>query len=260
MEIQEHMEIEAIGERVGQFREVLQRTKAELSRQLSFPWYPYDSMGNFGQLERLLSGPNRRLLDLADGRPIADIGGADGDVAFFLETLGQEVDFVDYPPTNMNGLRGVKALKQALGSSIAIHETDLDSQFRLPRSSYGLVIFLGILYHLKNPYYVLEALARSTRYCLISTRIARFTPDHATRLADAPVAYLLDCLECNKDSSNYWIFSEAGLRRILSRTGWQVCDFMTAGDTVDSDPAAASHDERAYCLVKSTVDPKAARS
>lgn len=71
-------------------------------------------------------------------------------------------------------MQGVKLLKEVLSSSVQIHEVDLDSQFSLPEKNYNLAFFLGILYHLKNPFYALEALSKSARYCLISTRIARF--------------------------------------------------------------------------------------
>ena len=59
-----------------------------------------------------------------------------------------------------------------------------------PHPSYGFVVLLGILYHLKNPFLVLETLAGVADYCLLSTRIARLAPDGA-RLQGLPVAYLL---------------------------------------------------------------------
>jgi hypothetical protein len=162
-------------------------------------------------------------------------------------------------------LRGVKLLKEALLSSVEIREVDLDSQFSLPEKDYNRAFLLGILYHLKNPFYVLEALSKAARYCLIATRIARFnrstteieettaelSQNERVDLGNIPVAYLLDEVEANNDPSNYWIFSDAGLRRILKRTGWQILDYITVGNTTDSDPASAQGDERAYCLVKS---------
>ena len=128
---------------------------------------------------------------------------------------------------------------------------ELDDLFSIPRQGYGLVFFLGILYQLQNPYYALKALARATRYCLISTRIAQVTTDRGVRFADVPVAYLVAPTETNNDSTNYWIFSDAGLRRILDRTGWEIVDYMTVGAAVDSDPASSDRDERAFCLVRS---------
>jgi hypothetical protein len=47
------------------------------------------------------------------------------------------------------------------------------------------------------------------------------------------------------------MFTEAGLRRILDRCGWDVLDFATFGNTTDSDPASREGDERAFCFVRS---------
>ncbi len=216
-------------------------------------WYPYGTLANLEHLDALLKGPYRLFWQLAAEDAVADIGGADGDLAFFLESLGYSVDLIENASTNFNGLRGAKLLKSAMHSAVAIHEVDLDSQFVLPRSQYGLVLFLGILYHLKNPYFALETLARSARYCLISTRIARLAADRRTVIRDIPVAYLLDDREANNDPTNYWILSDAGLRRLLKRTGWTVCCYMTVGNTSNSDPASAEGDERAFCLVRSQL-------
>ncbi len=54
----------------------------------SFPWYPYGTLSNFLHLDALLTGEHRSLLDLIANKPVVDIGCADGDTAFCLETLG----------------------------------------------------------------------------------------------------------------------------------------------------------------------------
>ncbi len=237
--------------------EVLDRQKKSISLT-DFKWYPYSTIGNFYHLEALLTGKNRFLLDLIGNQPTLDIGCADGDLAYFLESLGCEIDVIDYAPTNFNHLQGARRMKQALASSVTIHDINLDSQFAIPRNDYGLVFFLGILYHLKNPFYVLETLARNSTYCLLSTRIAKFDAQperfkRRTHLSALPVAYLLDPGETNNDASNYWIFSDEGLRRILKRTGWEICDYLTVGDITHSDPVSNEGDERAFCLAKSCV-------
>lgn len=158
---------------------------------------------------------------------------------------------MDWPATNWNSLRGARRLKDLLRSAVAIHEVDLDSQFRLPRDRYGLVILLGILYHLKNPFFVLEQVARASRFCLLSTRVACQTTDGAVRLNAAPLAYLLAPDECNNDATNFWIFSLPGLLRLADRCGWNVLAQRTVGDTVRSNPSSPQHDERAFLLLES---------
>lgn len=231
----------------ARFQRRLATLKSELC-EAEFPWYPYESLGNIPILDRLLQGQFRSLLDQAKGSRVLDIGCADGDLSFFLESLGFHVIAIDHPDTNHNGMRGVRKLKEALGSNIEILTCDVDSRFELPQGPYDLVVVLGILYHLKNPYYLLELLARQARFCLLSTRVTRFTPE-GLNICDTPAAYLVGPDELNQDWTNYWIFSEAGLKRLIFRTGWEIGSYLTTGDTIQSNPHTVDHDERAFCLI-----------
>jgi tRNA (mo5U34)-methyltransferase len=234
------------------FSDTFEQTKKNIG-STEFPWYPYGSLTNFVHLDKLLSGQNRDFSALVGNAPIVDIGCADGDVAFFLESQGFDVHVVDNGPTNYNTCLAVRKLKVAFDSKIQIHEVDLDAQFQLPAERYGLAIFLGILYHLKNPYYALEQLAHRANYCLLSTRVTQFSAKAQgdVRIAEIPAAYLVAADECNNDATNFWMFTQAGLKRIVDRTGWQILDFITVGNTKHSDPATSAGDERAFCLLKS---------
>jgi len=246
------LDIAELNRRAQLFQHRLDAVKQQIARRgRQIAWYPYRSLSALAILEKLLTGERRRLLELAGDDPVLDLGCADGELAFFLESLGCSVHAVDYAETNSNGMEGVRALKQELGSSVEILGVDLDSQFTLPGQRYGLAFFLGTLYHLKNPYYALEALAERARYCVLSTRIAAYDADRRTLIRHLPVAYLLREGEANQDWTNYWVFSEAGLRLLLERTGWEVLDFLRVGNTSCSDPASAEGDERAFCLLKS---------
>ncbi len=231
---------------VAEFQKKL--TRMQESLQPSFAWYPYNSLGNVEQWAELL-GPKRTVLDLARGGEVLDIGCADGATAFFLESQGAQVEAVDLPETNYNQMRGIRLLKQAFASNIGIREMDLDRQFTLDKT-YDLVLFLGILYHLKNPFYALETLARHARFCLLSTRVAAVTSS-GQPMKNEPVAYLLGHDEANDDCTNFWIFSEAGLRRIVDRAGWVVKGFHTRGCLTGSNPKDGDRDERAYCFLES---------
>jgi tRNA (mo5U34)-methyltransferase len=214
-------------------------------------WYPYSTLHNVPLLEKLSAAAGLSLLELCRGAhgKVADIGAADGDLAFFLERHGLTVDVVDNEYTNFNGLEGARTLKEALQSSVAIRSVDLDSQFSLAGQKYDAVFFLGTLYHLKNPFFLLESLARTTKYCFLSTRIAKQTAD-GQPLSPYPVAYLVGPQECNNDDTNFWIFSHQGLKRLIDRTGWKLLSYVTIGDTISSTPADPDHDERAFCLLE----------
>jgi len=245
------MDIAAIVKEAARFEERIRKVKASLGDP-GFEWYPYNTLSGLGHLEKLLTGANRGLLD-GKGR-VLDMGSQDGEMAFFLESLGYQVAAVDHPAYNHNGMRGVRALKAALGSKIEIHEMDVDRPFSLPHDTYDLVFFLGILYHLRNPFYVLEELARRTTRCLISTRVARRYPDGSTMPSKVALAYLLAEGELNKDDTNYFIFSEQGLRVMLDRAHWNLLDFVSLGDTSRSDPVRLDRDERVFCLLESRYE------
>lgn len=243
------LDIKTIAERARDFRQTLQAAKQRIGNP-GFDWYPYDTLATLDHLDKLLTGPNRSLLSPGNRR-VLDLGCGDGELAFFLEMLGYQVVAVDHPLYNHSGMRGVRALKAALGSAIELHEIDLDRPFTLPHDTYHLVFFLGILYHLRNPFYVLEELARRADVCLLSTRVARCFPNGAAVPAGVAMAYLVGEDELNSDNSNYFIFSETGLRVMLQRTHWELGEYLSLGDTVHSDPVRPDRDERAFCLLRS---------
>src|SRR5690625_539147 len=217
-------------------------------------WYSYDTLSNLWHIEKLIAQTPKDIKHLCDIKHVADIGAADGDIAYFLESEDMKVDLIDWPATNWNGLDGARALNDRLGyGRVQIHEVDLDSQFKLPSKHYDLIFFLGILYHLKNPFYIMETLAKHSKYCFLSTRIARTTSDHNLELESAPLAYLLHPQECNNDPTNYWIFSAPGLIRLVERAGWNIRANYRVGDTKRSDPSSQEHDERMFLYLESRM-------
>jgi tRNA (mo5U34)-methyltransferase len=216
-----------------------------------FTWYPHDTIGGLCTLEQLLPAGRRDLASLVGGDPVLDVGCGDGRLAFFLESLGCRVVAIDNPETNANEMRGVRALGRALGSSVEICEQNIDGGFWPPGDDYfGVAFLFGVLYHLKNPYQVLENLARRARHVILSTRIARFDPTRTADIGRLPVAWLLEDSEISGDATNYWIFTEAGVRRLLHRTGWDVLDALTTGNTEASDPVTGEGDARFFCLAR----------
>jgi tRNA (mo5U34)-methyltransferase len=220
--------------------------KAIKSREESVSWYPYGTMYNFDHIAPLVVGIDHLF---SGDRKFADIGAADGDLAFFLERNGNNCSIYDFGPTNYNGLKGARRVKELLNSGVDIHEVNLDAQFEMA-GEYDLVFFLGILYHLKNPFYALEKIAKHSEHLLVSTRICRHFHQGAPDVSTSAAAYLLGPTESNNDSTNYWIFTEAGLKRIFERSGWEVVSFRTLGDVERSNPQDNQRDERAFALLK----------
>jgi tRNA (mo5U34)-methyltransferase len=230
------------------FRATLEAAKMRIPRD--FDWYPYDTLANVQTMDRLLTGQWRSLLDLVDGKPVLDIGCADGDLAFFFESQGCDVQAIDNPVTNFNAMLGIRALRDELKSSVEILSMDIDTQFALPADEYGLVLLLGLLYHLKNPFYALEKLSKHARYCLMSSVITGYMPGLYESVAGTPVVYLADVYEVNRDSTNYWLLSDAGFRRLLGKSNWEICNYLLISEGEKTGPGSIGA-QRAFCLAKS---------
>lgn len=228
------------------FRRALEEAKRSLGAT-GFDWYPYDTFANLFYLQRLMNDARLALEGMAGAEPVLDLGAGDGALSFFFESLGYPVVAVDHSGTSINQMRGIRALAETLNSRVRIRDLDLDARFELD-GKYGLALFLGTLYHLKNPFYVLELLSKHARFCFLSTRVARVSLDRQVRLEHVPVAYLLDAEECNADATNYWILSPAGLALLAKRAGWRVRASVSSR-VFDSDPVSAEGDERMFLLL-----------
>jgi SAM-dependent methyltransferase len=232
-----------------EFRAVLERAKA--SRPAPSPgWYPWDSFGTVVLLDGLLRGRYRWLSPMIGDDPVLDIGCGDGALSFVFESLGFRVRAVDHRPSNYNQMRGVAALKSALRSKVRVTELDIDREWRLPVRRCGLALFLGVLYHLKNPLGVLESLAAQARYCLLSTAITRFAPGESADISHLPAAFLAARDGLRGDETNFWIFTEAGLCNLVDRAGWEVCGWLPVRDE-GSVLWGSQADERVLCLLRS---------
>lgn len=238
-----------VRKKIPEFRQWFKEFKEQAD--VDFGWYPYETVAGLNHIAPIIPDTLDYLFD--GNRDIADIGAADGAMSFFLETLGNRCDIYDYASTNFNQLKGAQYLREATGSKVNIYSVDLDSQFTMEKT-YDLVLLLGIFYHLKNPYYVLEFLARRTRYLFFSTRITRRPHAGGPDISSLPLAYLLFPGECNPcDNTNYWIFTESALKLIFDRAGWNVMSFRVVGDTENSTPQDDDHRENAWAVLESKL-------
>ncbi len=218
--------------------------------EVDFEWYPYNSLDNFTIIERLLeeNGLSDFFDTLSKDKKILDVGCADGDVAFFFDQHGFDVDVIDRSATNFNDLKGCRYLKEYFNSDISILDLDIDRNITLD-DDYGFTFAMGLLYHLRNPFYFLNMLCLHSEYVLMSTRIVSHAPD-GTFIRDIPMSYLVDKAELNNDPTNYWLFSLAGIRRLIERAGFGITCELRVGEVDNSTPHQVEKDERYFALMK----------
>ena len=232
------------------FRRRFENAKQSIG-PVPFEWYRYDSFPNLFYLHNLLKRSGLSFEEIVSNKPVLDIGAADGALSFFLESLGCRVQAIDFSGSNMNGMRGLRQLAAHLASAVEIRDCDLDGRFDLT-GQYDLAFFLGILYHLKNPFYALETLAKHSRYCFLSTWVTRLGPDRVSPAPDAPFAYVLEPSEVNGDATNYFVFSPAGLNVLVRRAGWTILASLDSG-TSAIDTIMPRGDGRMYLFLETAV-------
>lgn len=232
------MEIDEILLKVPEFSKRISNIKTSIE---NVRWYLYDSFGNFELMHRGFKGPGRAAFAGIDsGLRIADIGAADGDTSFFFESLGAHVTIIDNGSTNANGCRAIREVGAVLDSKVKLIDTDLDWTLKLD-GEYDLVVFLGILYHLRNPLLALNTVAFVSEHLLLSTKV--FSNYQGQDISKANLAYVFACREINNDPTNYWMFTPESLRVCLKRSGWMILDEFVVSDT-------AQGNQRMFCYCK----------
>jgi tRNA (mo5U34)-methyltransferase len=111
--------------------------------------------------------------------------------------------------------RGFDLAREALGSSVEdvrvnIHELDPD---RI--GTFDLVLCLGVIYHLRDPFGALQHVAAVTRGLLI----LETEGDMLDIRRPAAAFYPAD--ELNRDGTNWWGFNRAALVGILTAVGFR---------------------------------------
>jgi len=173
-----------------------------------------------------------RHLDLperCDGMRVLDVGARDGFFSFELERRGADVVAVDYMDP---GETGFAVARELLSSQV---DYLVDNVYRLSRERHGefdVVLFLGMLYHLRDPLLALDRLwdvcgdggLLAVETQLLDNALLR-ADGSVTRLerdlADVALMQFYPGAMLNGDATNYWSPNSACMRGLLEEAGFE---------------------------------------
>jgi tRNA (mo5U34)-methyltransferase len=165
---------------------------------------------------------------------VLDVGTRDGFFAFELERRGANVVAIDHAPP---GVTGFEIAKDLLGSKVPYVVANVYDVTPATHGTFDLVLFLGVLYHLRDP---LLALDRLAAVCAIGGRMfvesqvideAFLDPGSgalvpmeqiAPKLREAPIMQFYPRDALNRDFTNWWAPNMACLRAMFEMTGFVV--------------------------------------
>jgi len=154
-----------------------------------------------------------------EGLTVLDIGAWDGFFSFECERRGAaRVVAADYYSWHGPGW-GTKAAfqlaREALGS--AVEDVDIDVMDLSPErlGTFDVVLFLGVLYHLRHPLLALERVSSVTRDQLILETVIDMVGFRRPALAFYPNR------ELNDDPTNWWGPNVPAVRGMLTSVGFQ---------------------------------------
>lgn len=162
--------------------------------------------------------------DLA-GKSVLDIGAWDGFFSFEAERRGAArvvaTDHFSWSGPGWANRSGFDYIHQRLSSSVEAIDVDISDLPKLGLGQFDVVLFLGVFYHLKDPYVGLETAAQMTADHLVvetATALPRQT---------LPAMRLYAPGELGNDSTNFWAPNIPALKLMLRNFGFGRTSFLT---------------------------------
>jgi tRNA (mo5U34)-methyltransferase len=199
-------------------------------------------------------------LELGDlrGKTVLDIGAYDGFYSFAAERLGadrvvafdQYIWCADMPgymryrdqqmaagleveppdalpefwrPDELPGRRRFELAHEALDSKVEVVVGDLLDYDLEELGTFDVVLYLGVLYHVRHPLLALERLSAVTR----GTAIIETQAEEVRLSGGLPLCRFIEGDELNHDPSNWWTFNAASLTSMCRAAGFESAELRS---------------------------------
>ena len=165
-------------------------------------------------------------------RRVLDIGCSDGYYSFRAERGGAEVVAIDDESSYLADDRrnGFRIAAELTGSNATYLPADVHDLSPDGIGQFDDLLFLNVLYHLKNPMLALERMASVTRpggrlflktYYRTDVRLWIRGRCIGVDLDRRPKWWFFPDRELSGDPTNWWAPNRAGLTALLEATGWE---------------------------------------
>jgi tRNA (mo5U34)-methyltransferase len=199
------------------------------SRVAAIRWYHTIDLGG-GLVTNGVDDTPRRLARVQlpaslTGLTVLDIGAWDGFFSFECERRGAArvvaADHYSWHGPGWGSKAGFNLAREALGSQV--EDIDIDVMDLSPErvGTFDVVLFLGVLYHLRHPFLALEHVAQVTRRRLVVETVIDMVGFERPAMAFYPRR------ELNDDPTNWWGPNIPAVRSMLESLGFERVDAMT---------------------------------
>ncbi len=189
------------------------------------------------------------------GKRVLDVGTRDGYYAFECERLGAKVVAIDHSDPELTGFPVAKAILRSKVDYVQANVYDITpEQF----GYFDLVLFLGVLYHLRHPLLALDRLRRVCRGDLIVESLicddrffyafdkSKSLAEFSGELVDLPIVQFLEAGRFHSDWTNKWSPNLSALCALMKDASFTPMRTQSWGD-------------RAMVHAKAVDDPQAER-
>ncbi len=200
-------------------------TTEELAAQVaSLRWFHTIDLGR-GIVTPGVTNPGRNVLPMIglptrlDGKSVLDVGAWDGFYSFEAERRGAErvlaTDSFSWHGEGWGTKAPFELARAALASKVEDLDVDVMDLDPARIGTFDVVLFLGVLYHLKDPITAIERVASVTSGRLI------LETELALDWMPRPAAVVHPGAELNNDATNWFSFNTKALAAMLTANGFR---------------------------------------